>query len=487
MDLNKKTILHIAGILFIITGFAMLLPLMVALFYGEIDCIKAFSLVLIPSFILGILITKTIRPSKKQLKLRDGYIIVSLSWLLLSAISAFPYVIQGCIPNFIDAFFETCSGYSTTGSSILTDVEALPKSMTFWRLFAHWIGGMGILVFAVALLPALGISGQTIVKAETPGPMLSKITPKMSDTARALYSIYLGFTLLETLLLMLGGLSLFDALVHSFATVGTGGFSSYNSSIAAFDSAYVEWIIALFMILSGVNFNLYFLSLKGGIKSLIQDAEFKLYLFIIAASTLLITLSLYFTNTFGSVLTAFRYATFQCASIITTTGFATNDFNLWPTFCTMILFCLFFVGGCSSSTGGGIKAIRILVLLKQIKRTIALRLHPNAMVTIKIGNRRLPSDTVQGISSFFFLYLFTLFTVSILVSLDGYDVVTSFSATASCLGNIGPGFNQVGPTMNFSIFSPPIKLLLSLTMIIGRLELFTFFMLFSRKFWNPNH
>ncbi|MEG0157057.1 MAG: potassium transporter TrkG, partial [Anaerovoracaceae bacterium] len=330
-------------------------------------------------------------------------------------------------------------------------------------------------------------SGQTIVKAETPGPMLSKITPKMSDTARALYSIYLGFTLLETLLLMLGGLSLFDALVHSFATVGTGGFSSYNSSIAAFDSAYVEWIIALFMILSGVNFNLYFLSLKGGIKSLIQDAEFKLYLFIIAASTLLITLSLYFTNTFGSVLTAFRYATFQCASIITTTGFATNDFNLWPTFCTMILFCLFFVGGCSSSTGGGIKAIRILVLLKQIKRTIALRLHPNAMVTIKIGNRRLPSDTVQGISSFFFLYLFTLFTVSILVSLDGYDVVTSFSATASCLGNIGPGFNQVGPTMNFSIFSPPIKLLLSLTMIIGRLELFTFFMLFSRKFWNPNH
>ncbi len=492
MVINAKAYVKIMGMLSIIAGFSMVFPLITGIVYKEESSINAFGDTIGASLLFGIflvILSRKVKGDRRftHLKTRDAFLIVASTWILFSAIAAFPYVIQGCIPSFIDAFFETSSGFTTTGSSILTDVEALPKAMLFWRMFAHWLGGMGILVLAIALLPQLGINGQAIVKAEAPGPTLSKVTPKMSDTARTLYVTYFAFTVVQTILLMFGGVDFFDSVTHTFATVGTGGFSNYNASVGHFDSAYVEGVITVFMILSGVNFNLYFLSLKGGLSILFKDSELRAYLIFIGIATFLLTIYLYLGNFYESIGSAFRYAVFQAASIITTTGFATTDFDLWPTFCVMILLFLFFAGGCSSSTGGGIKIVRVLVILKMIKRSALLRLHPNALIPVKLNEQPLPGDTVQGISSFVFFYITLLFSVGILVSLDGYDLVTSFSAAATCLGNIGPGFHDVGPTMNFSGFSDPTKLLLSFTMIAGRLELFTLLMLLSKKFWNPTH
>lgn len=485
MDLNFKSIIRIIGILLLLTAGCMMLPVAVGVFYGEIDSIRAFVRVIFPCAIFGIAIYIGVKPSEKNIQNRDGYMIVALCWIVASLLGALPFFIQGCIPHYVDAFFETCSGFSTTGSSILTNVEALPKSMLFWRSFTHWIGGMGILVFAVALLPALGIGGQTIVSAETPGPTLSKITPKMSDMAKTLYIIYGIFTVTEITLLMIGGMDLFDASVHTFGTVGTGGFSDYSDSVAHFNSPFCEWVITIFMIASGANFNLYYFGAVHGVRSIWKNSEFRLYIYIICAFSALISIDLIATNTVGGVADSIRAAFFQVASIITTTGFATANYDLWPTFCKMLLFALFFIGGCSSSTGGGIKVIRILVLLKLVKRNITLKLHPNALYNIKVDGNKIDSDTIQGIASFTFLYAAVFFGVAALISLDGGDIITNLSAAGTCLGNIGPGFAGVGPSMNFAAFSDMSKWILSFTMIAGRLELFTLLMLFSRRFWNP--
>lgn len=487
MDLNYRTISRIMGTLFLIIGFALLLPFAVGLIYNEYDSSTAFLSVAMPCILIGVFIVAFIKPGPRQLKRRDGFLIASLSWLFMSLLGALPFVLQGAIPSYIDAFFETCSGFSTTGASILTDIESLPKSMLFWRSFTHWIGGMGILVFAVALLPALGVSGQTIVKSEAPGPVLSKVTPKISDTAKALYIIYIGFSALETILLMFGGMDFYDAVTNAFSTMGTGGFSTYNNSIAAFDSAYVDGVITVFMVLAGVNFNLYFLAVTTRFKAFLKNTEFKLYILIFAAATSLITICLFASGTYESLGESFRYASFQTASILTTTGYATADYCLWPTFAIMLLFLLFFIGGSSSSTGGGIKVVRVAVLLKMIKRSIAVKLHPHALVRIKLDNKVLQHDTLQEICSFAFLYITLVFAVGLIVSLNGSDIATSFSAAASCIGNIGPGMNAIGPTMNYSIFSSPVKIVLSLSMIAGRLELFTFMMLIAPRFWNPSH
>ncbi|MGI6721728.1 MAG: TrkH family potassium uptake protein [Anaerovoracaceae bacterium] len=485
MDLNYRAIIKIFGMLFMIMGLTLMLPLLVGLIYGETDSSLAFLKTAAPCLAAGLLIYLLIgRKHYKKLQRRDGVLVVSSFWLVVSVIGALPFMIQGCIPDFPDAFFETCSGFSTTGSSILTNVEALPKAMLFWRSFTHWIGGMGILVFAVALLPSLGISGQTIVRSEAPGPTLSKIVPRMSDMAKVLYTIYLCMTLLEAGLLMFGGMDLFDSVVYSFATVGTGGFATKNASVAAYHSAYIEGVITVFMIAAGVNFNLYFYALTGSLKAFIKDTEFKVYILVIGVVTALITLDLCLTNTFSGVLSSFRYAVFQVASIITTTGFATADYDKWPTFCCMMLFVLFFIGACSSSTAGGIKVIRVTLLLKMIKRYILMKMHPNATIQIKANERPILSDTMQNICSFTFLYIASVFIVGLVISLDGFDIVTNFSAAATCIGNIGPGFNAVGPAMNFSIFSWPSKIILAISMIAGRLEMYTFLMILTPKFWN---
>ena len=486
MDLHYRTLFKIIGLILQILGFSMLIPFVTALIYHETDSARAFAYVLVPCIVLGFLQFKFISNSKKNLKLRDGFLIVAVSWLLVSAIAAIPMVIDGSIPSYFDSFFEMCSGYTTTGATAIPDVEALPKSVLMHRALSHWIGGMGVLVFAIALLPSLGISGQEIVEAETPGPVLSKLTPKMNDTAKYLYYIYITFTLTELFLLLLGGMSFFDGLTHSFSTVGTGGFSNYNDSIAHFDSVYIDFVIFLFMIAASINFNLFFVFLKDGKIHFFKDQECRFYLMIITAFSVALSLCLYFTGAAKTPLSAIHHAFFQVGSIISTTGFTTTDFSVWPSFCLMLLLCLFFVGGSSSSTAGGIKVIRVLIMFKTIRRSIALRLHPSALINIKYNNRILSTDVVQNICAFVFLYGATFFGVSLFVSYDNFDMITNFSAVATCLGNIGPGFGEIGPGGLFSQFSDGMKFVLSLTMIAGRLELFTLLMMFTGKFWNPN-
>lgn len=464
----------------------MFLPVITAMAYDETHCAGSFLVIALPCIFIGVILSRLIPYSKRNMSLRDGFLMVTMTWLLLASISAFPLMISGAIPSWIDAFFEMCSGFSTTGATICDDVEALPHAALMWRSFSHWIGGMGILVFAIAWMPALGISGQEIVEAETPGPVLSKISPKMSETARDLYLIYIVFTIAETILLLAGGMGPFDALTHSFATVGTGGFGNYNDSIAHFGSAYIDVVITLFMLLSGVNFNLYFFAIRKRFSAFLKDDEFKTYASIFVGATLLIAFFGTAQNAFDGFFEGLHQAAFQVASILTTTGFSTCDFGDWPPVCMMVLFLLFFIGGSSSSTAGGPKVVRILIMMRMIARSAALKLHPNAYITIKYNDRKFSTDTVQGICAFIFLYMATLAGVTLFVAFDDYDMVTSLSAAASCLANVGPGLGAAGPAFNFNIFSDGVKFILSFTMIAGRLELFTLLMMFSRRFWLPD-
>lgn len=486
MVLNYKAIMKLSGIIIIILGGAMIPSLLVSYYYDETDTANSFLLSIVPMLIIGGIIIRTVKVDFTHLKIRDGYAIVALCWTLVSALGAIPFVISGYIPNFIDAFFEAVSGFTTTGCSILTDIEALPKGLLFWRSFTHWIGGIGIIIFAIALLPALGISGQKIAGVETAGPTFGKLVPKLTQSSKILYLIYFVMTILEILLLALGGMGLYDAMINTFGSVGTGGYSNYNASIAHYDNVYFEIVIALFMILAGTNFTLYYFVIRKRWKEFISDSELRLYLLIILSATMLIAFNLWLSNSYDTMGESLRFSFFQTASVITTTGFASANFDLWPTFSKMILFVLMFIGGCSSSTSGGIKVMRILLLLKYIKRGISIRLHPRAVISIKINDKSVPSDTVSAVINFTFLYFAVFLIGTLLLSLDNFDLITTTSATAACLGNVGPGFNLVGPVMNYSIFSDLSTLLLSFLMLIGRLELFTIILLFTRQFWNPD-
>lgn len=486
MTVNFNSVIRMMGMLLVVLGAGFLPAFIVALVYQESTAAKSFLTAIIPCFILGFILIKTFRPSLIRPKARDGFLIVSLCWLTASAIGAVPLWISGAVSDYVDAFFEICSGFSTTGSSILTDIESLPKSILFWRSFTHWLGGMGIIVFAMALLPSIGVGGQLIASAETPGPSLDKISPRFSDTAKNLYLIYLLFTIVETVLLLFGGLSFYDALIHTFGTVGTGGFSSYNTSVAHFTSPYVQWVIIIFMTLCGINFNLYFVMMKHGFKRAFRDSELRIYLLLIAAVTALITANLLISGTYQNAGDCIRDSAFQVSSIITTTGYATADYDIWPTFSKMLVFLLMLTGACSSSTGGGVKIIRILVSLKLIRRGVSLKLHPSRVVTVTLNKREIPTDIATGIANFVFFYIFVVFAGSLLISLNGFDLITTISSVLTCVGNIGPGFNLIGPSMNFAVFNDFSKIILSLLMIAGRLELFTFFMLLSPHYWNSN-
>ena len=464
----------------------MIPALLVSQIYGETDAAISFIETILPMLILGGFLVYTTKADTSHLKIRDGYIIVALCWLLASAFGAIPFFLSGCIPNYIDAFFETASGFTTTGSTILTDIEALPKGMLFWRSFTHWLGGMGIIVFAIALLPALGISGSRIAKAETTGPTFGKLTPKFSETAKILYLIYLGMTIVEVILLILGGLDLYDALIHTFGSVGTGGYSSYNASIAKFDSLYIDIVITVFMFLAGTNFTLYYHAIRGHWRDIFHDNEFKCYLIIFSSASALIALNLWANHSYETLGQSVRYSVFQSASIMTTTGYTTADFDLWPSFCKMILFILMFIGGCSSSTSGGMKVVRFLLVFKYLKRGISIRLHPHAVVSIKLNGKPISADTITSVINFLFLYTGIFILGIVLVSFENLDLITTASAVAACLGNIGPGFNLVGPVLNYSLFSDFTTLLLAVYMLIGRLELFTIILLFTRQFWNPD-
>ncbi|MBR6237110.1 MAG: TrkH family potassium uptake protein [Firmicutes bacterium] len=488
MILNKRPITKILMAVMALVGAAMLIPAVVALIYGETHVFFSFIVCSVPMIAIGLIIIKVLPPGDNTtLKMRDGFFIVAMAWTGMSVLGALPFVISGSIPHFIDAFFETASGFTTTGSTIVGNIEALPYGILFWRSFTHWLGGMGVLVLTIALLPMLGIGGAKIMRAETTGPTMDKISGTVNDSARKLYTIYFGVTIVEIIFLMCGGLNFFEASTHTFGTVGTGGLSTHSQSVAAFGSAYVEMVIAVFMLLAGVNFNLYHYLFTGKPRIMLKDPEFRTYLGIIFGSTAFISIMLLIKHFYGSIAEAFRYAFFQVVSIITTTGYGTADYDTWPIPCRILIFLLMVVGGCASSTGGGVKVIRIILTAKLIKRGAQSRLHSSAVRPIKLGGRNVDEDTLSNVKSFMIIFLMTMLIGTVIVSLDGYDIVTSLSAVVATLSNIGPGFNLIGPSCNFVLFSYPIKILLSMFMIAGRLEIYTIFIMFTRVFWKDNN
>jgi len=477
--MNYGMIMRVLGNLVLIEAAAMSIPLGISFFYQSGDT-KAFVTTIAIMLAFGFLMSK-LSVKNRYLKAKDAVTIVTFGWFIISMFGAFPFVLSDTLPSFIDAFFEAVSGLTTTGATVISNVEIIPKGIMFWRSFMHWMGGMGILVLTLAIMPTIGVGSYQIFKAETPGPVTDKIVPKMKDTAKILYTAYLGITIIETFLLVLGGMSLFDALIHTFGTVGTGGFSNYNASIGHFSSNYIYFVISIFMVASGVNFALFYDLYKGKFKNILANTEVKIYLLIVTASTLLVFANL--NGTYTSFENALSHSFFQVSSIITTTGYSTTNFDLWPDFSKMILFILMFVGGSAGSTAGSIKVIRLVILFKLVKREIAKILHPRAILPIQVGGKMLSSDVIASVSGFFFLYLLMFLLGTLLVSLENVGIVSAASAVAATLGNIGPGFDFVGPTKTYAMFNSFTKCVLSIEMLFGRLELFTLFLMLTPSFW----
>ncbi len=465
--MNIRMVLRILGYVLGAEAVLMLLPLLVCLIYGEnpfpfLVCILGLGIC------AGLL--RLIKPRSRSLFAREGFLAVSLAWILVSLAGAVPFVLDGAIPSYVDALFETVSGFTTTGASVLRDVEALPCGLLFWRSFTHWIGGMGVLVFIMAVLPMAGDRSMHLMRAEVPGPSVGKLVPRVRHTALLLYAIYLALTILEVGFLLAGGMPLFDSLVHAFGTAGTGGFSIKNASIAAYNSPYLEGVIGVFMLLFGVNFNLYFLLLMRDFKQVLKSEELRIYLLIVAGSVGMITLNI--LPTAGGAETAFREAFFQVSSIITTTGYATADYTTWPTFSQTVLFLLMVTGACGGSTGGGLKVSRLIILVKKCGRELIRLVHPRAVGAVRLDGKAVDNQTSHDVGIFFITYMGIIGGMTLLVSLDGFDFTTTISAVAACMGNIGPGLGTVGPSGNFMDFSVLSKLLLSVTMLLGRLEIF---------------
>lgn len=441
-----------------------------------------------PSIVLGALTLAvamlSLKPGRKPvLSSRAGYLFVTLAWVLSAAIGALPFTISGGIKSFAAAYFETMSGFTTTGASVLTDIEALPKSILLWRATTHWLGGMGIVVLTVAIMPLLGLNGRALMEAEAPGPQVDKFTPRLSQTAKILWLLYLGMTVLEIALLTLGGMSLYDATTHAFATMATGGFSTRNASVAAFTSPYIHVVITAFMLLAGMNFSLFWKLLRGDFRSVFRDTEMRAYLAIFVAAASVIAFDLYRSGTYASVGEAARYASFQASSILTTTGFVTADYLKWPALSQVMLFVLMFIGGCAGSTGGGVKVARIVTMLKMGVSEMRYLLNPRGVYGVYVDGRYLKKNVVYDIAAMVFLYLVTAFVSTMVVATGGYDIMTSLTGTMACLGNIGPGFALIGPAYNYSFLPPYLHWWLSFIMLLGRLEVYTVLVLFTRAFW----
>ena len=477
--MNRRMVLYTVGTVIKIEAVLMLLPTVCALIYKE-SCVKALLISVAASLAAGFALTLISRPGNKVIYSREGFITVALAWLALSFFGALPFYISGEIPRFIDAFFETVSGFTTTGASILPDVEAMSKGLLFWRSFTHWIGGMGVLVFIMAIIPALSDRNIHLLRAEVPGPIVGKLVPRMRQTTRILYIIYIALTLVEIFLLLIGKMPLFEALVHAFGTAGTGGFGIKSDSIASY-SPYLQWVITVFMLLFGINFNVFYLIILGKFRSAFKSTELWAYLGIVAVSTAAITVNILPMTESLSV--SLRDAAFQVSSIITTTGYATADFDKWPELSKTILLALMFIGACAGSTGGGIKVSRIVILAKSVKREIKKLLHPRSVSVLRFEGKRLEEQTVSSVSSYLAVYIFFFAGILLLLSFENQSLETNFSAAAACFNNIGPGFAAVGPTQNFDIYSPFSKLVLSLAMLFGRLEIYPLFIAFSPSTW----
>lgn len=478
--MRVKLVFSTLGIILIIIGASMLLPLCWSFYYGEHD-LNAFLISSTLTVAVGFFLYSTLK-TKDYIRYKEGYAIVSLAWIFASLFGCLPYLLSGTFDNFADAFFETMSGFTTTGATVLTDIEVLPHGLLFWRSLTHWLGGMGIVVLFVAILSSIGIGGMQMFKAESPGPVAEKIKPRISQTAKILWFTYVVLTLIEIILLCLFGMPVFDAMCHSFGTLATGGFSTKNLSIGYYNSA-IQWIITIFMFLSGVNFALYYMALHNkNIKIFWKNEEFKFYTSIVMVGIAIITAVLFFNDLFP-LGEAFRLAAFQVVSIITTTGFVTYDFDQWPLVVKSILFTLLFVGGCSGSTSGSIKVGRFLVLFKQAHLELKKAIHPRMVTSLKIRGKNVPDDIIINILQFFFIYIFIFMIATIILSGFGLDFVSSITASATALGNVGPGLNLVGPAQNFNFIPYMAKIILAFLMLLGRLELYTVLVIFSPIFW----
>lgn len=476
--MNYRIISYVLGCVLNIEAAAMVLPFLWSLAYNE-QIKWVFPVCIALCLIVGLPLILA-KPKNRNMFAKEGFVAVALSWITMSIFGALPFIFSGSIPNFIDAFFETASGFTTTGASILTDVEALPKSLIFWRSFTHWIGGMGVLVFLVALLPMSGGSNLHLIRAESPGHSVGKLVPRVRSTAKILYGIYIGITFVEMILLLIGGLDLFEASTLTFGTVGTGGFGINNSGLSDY-SPYVQVVITVFMTICGIDFTFYYLILMRKVKTAFKMEEVWVYLGIIVVSVMVIFFNI--QSSFASQGEAFRHSIFQVSSIITSTGYATVDFNLWPQLSKTILVLLMFCGACAGSTGGGMKVSRIIILFKSIVKEIKVLAHPKATIKVKLNGKPLEHETLRGVNVFFVAYMLIFAAIMVLISIDNLGFTSNFTAVVATLSNIGPGLESVGPMSNFSVYSPFSTFILSLAMIIGRLEIFPMLVLFSRHTW----
>ena len=499
--INVKAVLSTLGALLFFLGFALLLPMAVGLFYGESGW-WSFGVTALFSMAIGGGTWWRFRGEIEDLRVREGFAIVALAWFVLALVGGLPFVLGGVLDSYTDAFFETISGFTTTGATILggsftPEIEAVPNAFLFWRSLAHWLGGMGIIVLTLAILPILGVGGMQLFKAEVPGPSADKLTPRVRETAKRLWLIYVGITVVEVLLL-LPVMSFFDAVNHAFATMATGGFSTENGSVGQYGSAYIDWVVTIFMILAGMNFALHYRLLRGEAITVVRDTELQVYLAIIVAATVAITLSLWSPTMallpnadpvsagFGGYATlgeALRYAAFQAVSIITTTGFATADYEIWPPLAVAVLFALFFVGGMAGSTGGSVKVVRHVLLFKNSFKEVKQLVHPQAIMPVRLGNRVVSREVMGNVLSFMVLYFGLILFGTLVLGLLGLDLLSAFGATISCIGNIGPAFGTFGPAENYAHVPVLGKWVLSFLMIAGRLEIFTVLILFVPAFW----
>ncbi len=465
--MNYKMIVHTVGRMLAVEAALMLLPLGVALLYGEYSALS-FAIAIGVALLLGLPMMLFVKPKNQLIYAKEGFIIVSMTWVLFSIVGALPFVISGEIPSFVDALFETVSGLTTTGASILQDVTELSHGMAFWRSFAHWIGGMGVLVFLVAILPDNNTRSIHMLRAEMPGLTVDKLVPRLRNSAKILYLIYVALTVVLIVLLCCGGMSLFESAVHAFGTAGTGGFGIRGDSITSY-SPYIQWVITVFMWLFGVNFNLYYLLLIRRFKPALCSTELWVYFGITVASVIGITINILPMYGAGD---AIRQASFQVSSVMTTTGYATADFNLWPSFAKGVLLVLMFIGGCAGSTAGGLKVSRVLILSRMVRKELRRMLHPRSVNTVKIDGKQLDDVTLNGVGTYFAVYVFCFTAVFLMLCLEPFGLETNFTAAVACFNNVGPGFGAVGPMGNYAAFSAVSKLVLSGAMLLGRLEIY---------------
>ncbi len=481
-SINFVLIGKILSLLVVVVASFLLVPGLYAVVEGKYQLSQAFFVPASLSIIGFLSLALILRPRTKHIGTREGFLLVTLSWVLISLIGCVPYLLSNTSNNFFDAFFETMSGFTTTGASIFKDVEIIEPAILLWRSLTHWLGGMGVIALTVAILPMLGVSGLQLMRAETPGPDVDKITPKLTQTAKLLWLIYVGLTALQTVLLCLGGMSLFDAVNHSFATMATGGFGTKNASMGYWQQPFIHWVTTIFMFLAGVNFILYFKVMTGKALAVFKNTELKAYSLIIVVSIVICTFSIFGTS-YKDFEPSLRHASFQVVSIVTSTGFATSDFGLWSFTAQAVLFVLMFVGGCTGSTAGGIKVLRITMLAKLTRHEAMYMLHPRGIFSLRLNGQGVSKELIYPMVGFVILYLGLLFLSTIIVATGGTDILSSFTASLASLGNIGPGLGRVGPAQNFSAFSDGIKLFLSIMMLLGRLELYTVMVLFLPAFW----